>query len=241
MTLLWTHACLGPWPSPSLWPWPWHLQSTKADSPNCTLHSRVFFDASLHTNSRQTIEFKNQTDSSWFRTQTGSRGYRSAGLTERLNRLGGIPRLADPATCASEGAAEYYRSQPYPRQVMSPNSSQTLPQDTYYTQAPNRKADANARTKESSVKSEDEESSTSVRIKKVPVKVGGYKLNCQRSVSARGSHDPGGNAPGQQQAAQAQLRQDGGKGLRMLAHPLASLDVLTQLEAPLSFCLTLIF
>ena len=66
-----------------------------------------------------------------------SRGYGSASLMECLNRsLSRVPNLAAPAACASEGAAEYFRSQPNPRQVMSPNSSQTLPQDPFHMQVP---------------------------------------------------------------------------------------------------------
>ena len=87
-------------------------------------------------------------------------------LAECLHRMGNDFGLAAPAACASEGAPEYYRSQPHPRQVMSPNSSQTLPQDL---SAPNREADANVRTKVSSTKSKYEESTTSVPMM-VPVK-----------------------------------------------------------------------
>ena len=58
-----------------------------------------------------------------------------------------------------EGAAEYFRSQPNPRQVMSPNSSQALPQDPFHMQVPNPEADDNVRTNNSPVKCKEEESS----------------------------------------------------------------------------------
>ena len=74
-----------------------------------------------------------------------------------------------PSACASESAAEYYRTQSLPRQVMNPNSSQTLRKDPFYPQAPSRGADANVRTKHSSTDCKDEESTTSVP-KMVPVK-----------------------------------------------------------------------
>ena len=89
-----------------------------------------------------------------------SRGYGSASLAECLDRLGGVSILAALAVCASEGAAEYYRPQPNPRQVVSPSSSQTLPQDTSHTQVPNREADANVRTENSPAKCKEEEAST---------------------------------------------------------------------------------
>ena len=61
-----------------------------------------------------------------------SRGYGSASHMECVDRsLSKVPSLAVPAACASEGAAEYLRSQSNPRQVVSPNSSQTLPQDPF--------------------------------------------------------------------------------------------------------------
>ena len=61
-----------------------------------------------------------------------SRGYGNASLAECLDRLGGVPSLAAPAACASEGREGYYRSQPNPRHVMSLISSQTLPQDPFH-------------------------------------------------------------------------------------------------------------
>ena len=88
-----------------------------------------------------------------------SRGYGSASLTECLDRLSRVPNLAAPAACASEGAVEYFRSQPNPRQVVSPNSSQTLPQDPFYTQVPHPKADAKVGTKNSPAKCKEEGSS----------------------------------------------------------------------------------
>ena len=54
-----------------------------------------------------------------------SKGFGSSSLAECLERMGDVSGLAAPAACASEGAAEYYRSQPYPRQVVRPNSNQT--------------------------------------------------------------------------------------------------------------------
>ena len=73
-----------------------------------------------------------------------SRVYGSASFMECLDRsLGRVPSLAAPTACASEGAAEYFRSQPNPRQVMSPNSSQTLSQDPFPMQVPKPEADAN--------------------------------------------------------------------------------------------------
>ena len=74
-----------------------------------------------------------------------------------------------PAACASEGAAEYYRVQSYPRQVMSPNLSQTLSQDPFHMQVPSREADANVRTKDSSTECKDDDPTTSVP-KMVPAK-----------------------------------------------------------------------
>ena len=53
-----------------------------------------------------------------------------------------------------------FRSQPNPRQVMSPNSSQTLPQDTFHMQVPKSEADANVKTRNSPVKRKDEDAST---------------------------------------------------------------------------------
>ena len=93
-----------------------------------------------------------------------SRGYGSAGLAECLDRLGGVPSLAAPAACASDGAAEYYLSQPSLRQVMSPNSSQTLPQDPFHVH-PTQEADACVRTRNSPVKCKEEASMASMPAK----------------------------------------------------------------------------
>ena len=52
-----------------------------------------------------------------------SRGYGSASLAECLNQnLSRVPFLAAPAACASQGAAEYFRSQPNLRQYPCNNS-----------------------------------------------------------------------------------------------------------------------
>ena len=62
-----------------------------------------------------------------------SRGGGTASLAEILH---GMPRFDVPAACASQDAAEFLGVQPNPRQVMSPNSSLTLPQDPFGLQAP---------------------------------------------------------------------------------------------------------
>ena len=87
---------------------------------------------------------------------------------------------AAPAACASEGAAEYYRPQPYPRQVRA--QTRVRPFLTILSsdmQAPSREADANVRKKDSSAKCEEEESTTSVP-KMVPV-----NISCQRGAGVR--------------------------------------------------------
>ena len=82
-----------------------------------------------------------------------SRGYGSASVTECLNRnLTRVPSLAAPA--------EYFRSQPNPRQVMSPNSGQNLAQDPFDMQIPKPEADANVRTRNSPVRCKNEDAST---------------------------------------------------------------------------------
>ena len=93
----------------------------------------------------------------------------SSSLTEYLDRVGYVPELTAPAACASEGAAEYYRTQSHLRQAMSPNSSQTLPQNPFQTQAPSRGAGANVQTKDPSTECKDDDSTTSIP-KMVPVK-----------------------------------------------------------------------
>ena len=45
---------------------------------------------------------------------------------------------------------------------MSPNSSQTLPQEPFHVQVPSREADANVQTKDPSTECKDDDSATSV-------------------------------------------------------------------------------
>ena len=68
-----------------------------------------------------------------------ARGCGGASLAEVLDR---IPKFD---ACASQGAAEFLGVQPNPRQVMSPNSSLTLPQDPFGMQAPKQEAGADAK------------------------------------------------------------------------------------------------
>ena len=66
-----------------------------------------------------------------------SGGYGSASLLEYLGRLGAQPNTSAPATSHSEGGQDV--APPYqtdPPQVMSPNQSQTLPQDPAQVQIP---------------------------------------------------------------------------------------------------------
>ena len=53
-----------------------------------------------------------------------SKGFGSSSLAECLERLGDVAGLTAPAACASEGAAEHYRSQSHPRQAASTVVSQ---------------------------------------------------------------------------------------------------------------------
>ena len=62
-----------------------------------------------------------------------SRGYGRATLLECLERLGVQSNPAVPATLASGERNEGNLSRADPRQVMSPNASQTLPQDARTT------------------------------------------------------------------------------------------------------------
>ena len=96
-----------------------------------------------------------------------SRACGSASLMEIFSRL---PKLNAPAACASQGAAEVLGAQANPRQVMSPNSSLTLPQDPFGFQAPKPEAGTDARD-ETSPKCEEGACSTSAPSVKVQQEV----------------------------------------------------------------------
>ena len=81
----------------------------------------------------------------------------STSLVECLERVGDVSGLTAPATCASEGAAEYYRTQSLPRQVMSIRILSTrkrLAEERTQRSNP-RTHPQNARTKNLLLQSED--------------------------------------------------------------------------------------
>ena len=61
--------------------------------------------------------------------------------------MGDVSGLAAPAACASEGAAEYYRSQPYLRQACSQLGKLAPPQDHFRMQAPRLSRETDAKVK----------------------------------------------------------------------------------------------
>ena len=67
-----------------------------------------------------------------------SRGFGSVSLAECLDRMGTQSSTTFPATCASGEGNESTGSSPHstPQQVMTPNSSQTFPQDPFRTRKP---------------------------------------------------------------------------------------------------------
>ena len=63
-----------------------------------------------------------------------TRAFGSASLTTCLNRMGRQLNTTNPATCASGEGSVGSLPHADPRQVMSPNSSQTLPQYPFHVQ-----------------------------------------------------------------------------------------------------------
>ena len=99
-----------------------------------------------------------------------SRGYGSASFAECLDRLGEIASGSNPATCASEGAAgdDMSHTHTHTRQVVSPNSNQSLPQNSFQMPGPAREVDSRVRTEDSSAKcKEEEKSATSMHGRRV--------------------------------------------------------------------------
>ena len=98
-----------------------------------------------------------------------SRGFGRASFLECLDRLGKRLNPAIPATCASGVSDVGNLSQTHQRQVMSPNSSQTLPQDPLHVQDPPR-VDTYLRSEETSSKCEEETPTSAPKREEFDVK-----------------------------------------------------------------------